>query len=60
MENDEASNPVAIRLLGPDAMTARAWAVQGTVTPNASLHPPRAGGRRPPAPAGNSSVRHLR
>ncbi len=36
---------------GSIAMTARAWAVQGTVPPNPSPHPTRAGGRRHPTPA---------
>jgi SAM-dependent methyltransferase len=34
------------------AMTARAWAVQGTVTPNPSLHRTCSGGLGPPARAG--------
>jgi SAM-dependent methyltransferase len=34
------------------AMTARAWAVQGTVTPNPSLHRTCSGEPRPPARAG--------
>jgi SAM-dependent methyltransferase len=37
---------------GSIAMTARAWAVQGTVTPNPSLHRTRSSGLRPPAQAG--------
>jgi SAM-dependent methyltransferase len=37
---------------GSIAMTARAWAVQGTVTPNPSLHRTHASGLRMPARAG--------
>ena len=32
---------------GSIAMTARAWAVQGTVTPKASMHPARPDGLHP-------------
>lgn len=37
---------------GTIAMTARAWAVQGTATPNPSLHRTRSGGLRPSSRAG--------